>query len=914
MKNKINIILILFIFLFKPQISYAENIDFDVTRIEVYEEGNLIKGLGGGKAIINTNTKITADYFEYDKLTTLLKAFGNAVLIDEEENVIIRAEKIFYLKNKGNFYTEGKAFFNADKKYEKDSSDLSFFRNTMIASDTNTKITANYFEYDKPTTLLKAFGNAVLVDDDNDVVVKGEKIFYLRNEEKFYTEGQTFFNVEKKYEGETSDIIFLRNTMIASSDKKTFIKDKKTTNLYYLDNFLYNINQEILKGEFVKVIDKEGDIYNFNKAFIDLKNSKMLGQDVAVDFDNNKFDNSNNEPRLKGVTSFSDVNKTIVDNGLFTICKKRGDKCPPWVIKADKVTHDKEKKTIYYKNALLKIYDIPVWYYPYFFHPDPTVKRQSGFLKAATNNSKLTGQSIYLPYFYVISENKDLTIKPYIFGNKKIVLHNEYRYKGSNSISIADFSYSKGHHTYWDQQNYKSSTTKTHFFLNTKIDLDLEKFNTSDLEINVQKASNDTYLSLFKLKSVLFDSPATLTSGVSLALDDDYTSFDLSINQYETLGGLNSDRYTRSLPNYSISRSINTFDNLDLGSLTFGSSGYNTLSSTNVVETRFINNLDYISNNFFSEGGLISSNKALFKNVNSTGKNSSKYDSNFSIDGMSIFLHETSFPLIQSKELINNILTPKISFRYSPNKGRNISTSGKRINIGNIFDISRIGESDLVETGSSMTVGLNYQKLNTENDKKEFEFDIATNFRAQKEPDLPIKSTINRTTSDLVGRINFIPNNIFNIEYNFSLDNDFETLNTSRINTTFKTSKFRTDLTYLKESEFFGSSSYVETDLIYNFNSDNNLTFGTRRNRKLNLTEYYNLIYDYKNDCLIASIDYKKSYYEDRDIKPTEDLFFQITIVPITTYESTNLVEKARDFENKLDDRLDKLFKPGEWK
>ena len=91
--------------------------------------------------------------------------------------------------------------------------------------------------------------------------------------------------------------------------------------------------------------------------------------------------------------------------------------------------------------------------------------------------------------------------------------------------------------------------------------------------------------------------------------------------------------------------------------------------------------------------------------------------------------------------------------------------------------------------------------------------------------------------------------------------NDFETLNTSRINTTFKTSKFRTDLTYLKESEFFGSSSYVETDLIYNFNSDNNLTFGTRRNRKLNLTEYYNLIYDYKNDCLIASIDYKKSYY-----------------------------------------------------
>ena len=573
----------------------------------------------------------------------------------------------------------------------------------------------------------------------------------------------------------------------------------------------------------------------------------------------------------------------------------------------------KKKKTLYYKNAFLKIYNIPVWYYPYFFHPDPTVKRQSGFIKAATDNSKLTGQSIYLPYFHVISENKDLTIKPYIFGNKKIVLQNEFRYKNSNSISIADFSYSKGHHSYWDTESYKSSTTKTHLFLNTKIDLGIEKFNTSDLEFNLQKVSNDTYLTLFKLKSVLFDSPTTLTTGVNLSLDNDYTSFDLSMNQYEKLSGLNSDRYTRTLPNYSISRSINTFDNFDLGSLTFGSSGYNTLSETNIVETRFINNLNYTSNNIFSEGGLISSNKILLRNVNSSGKNSSKYDSNLSVDGMSIFLHETSFPFIQSKETINNILTPKISFRYSPNKGKNLRNSGKRINIGNIFDIERIGESDLVETGASMTVGLNYQKLNTNNDKKEFEFDIATNFREEEEPDLPTQSTINRTTSDLVGRINFTPNDIFKIEYNFSLDNDIETLNESRINTTFTTNKLTTDLIYSKDSEFFGSGSYVQTDLTYNFDSNNILTFGTRRNRKIDLTEYYNLVYDYKNDCLIASIDYKKSYYQDRDIKPTENLFFQITIIPITEYESTNLVDKARDFEDKLDDRLDKLLKPGEW-
>ena len=65
---------------------------------------------------------------------------------------------------------------------------------------------------------------------------------------------------------------------------------------------------------------------------------------------------------------------------------------------------------------------------------------------------------------------------------------------------------------------------------------------------------------------------------------------------------------------------------------------------------------------------------------------------------------------------------------------------------------------------------------------------------------------------------------------------------------------------------------------------------------------------------MIASIDYKKSYYQDRDIKPTEDLFFQITIVPITSYESTNLIEKVNKWENKASENIDKLLKPGEWK
>ena len=91
-----------------------------------------------------------------------------------------------------------------------------------------------------------------------------------------------------------------------------------------------------------------------------------------------------------------------------------------------------------YRNALLKIYDIPILYFPKFFHPDPTVNRQSGLLKPTLNNSNVLGSSVTLPYFRAISNNKDFTFSPTIFDSKTLSFQNEYRQKNKNSYLIAD--------------------------------------------------------------------------------------------------------------------------------------------------------------------------------------------------------------------------------------------------------------------------------------------------------------------------------------------------------------------------------------------------------------------------------------------------------------------------------------------
>ena len=136
--------------------------------------------------------------------------------------------------------------------------------------------------------------------------------------------------------------------------------------------------------------------------------------------------------------------KTIINKGVFTSCKKN-DNCPPWSINAATITHDKIKKNIIYKNAILNVYDFPVFYFPKFFHPDPSVKKRSGLLQPRLNSSSIVGTSINQPYYHVISQNKDYTFKPTIFDDRIYMFQTEYRQENKNSSFIADIGYTKGY-------------------------------------------------------------------------------------------------------------------------------------------------------------------------------------------------------------------------------------------------------------------------------------------------------------------------------------------------------------------------------------------------------------------------------------------------------------------------------------
>ena len=87
-----------------------------------------------------------------------------------------------------------------------------------------------------------------------------------------------------------------------------------------------------------------------------------------------------------------------------------------------------------------------------------------------------------------------------------------------------------------------------------------------------------------------------------------------------------------------------------------------------------------------------------------------------------------------------------------------------------------------------------------------------------------------------------------------------------------------------------GNTNLIDNEIKYQFTDNSSFLVSSRRNRKINLTEYYNMIYNYENDCLIANVRYRKKYYSDRDIVPSEELFFTLTIIPLTKYSPSNLM------------------------
>ena len=115
---------------------------------------------------------------------------------------------------------------------------------------------------------------------------------------------------------------------------------------------------------------------------------------------------------------------------------------------------------------------------------------------------------------------------------------------------------------------------------------------------------------------------------------------------------------------------------------------------------------------------------------------------------MNILEFNTSLPFIKDQNNRTELIKPDLSFRFNPGDMKNHSTADRKIDAKNIFLIDRLGIGDSLETGKSLTAGIEYRNMNNLNEN-EYGVKFASVFRDKEEETIQTKSTINNKNSYL---------------------------------------------------------------------------------------------------------------------------------------------------------------------
>jgi LPS-assembly protein len=126
----------------------------------------------------------------------------------------------------------------------------------------------------------------------------------------------------------------------------------------------------------------------------------------------------------------SSGNYTVFENGVYTACAPCKDdprKPPLWQVKGMRIIHDQIEKMLYFENAQLEFFGVPLAYIPYFSAPDPTVKRKTGFLMPSYTTNSNYGFGFETPFYWAIAPDYDATFSPRFTTQQGVLFQGEFR-------------------------------------------------------------------------------------------------------------------------------------------------------------------------------------------------------------------------------------------------------------------------------------------------------------------------------------------------------------------------------------------------------------------------------------------------------------------------------------------------------
>ena len=669
---------------------------------------------------------------------------------------------------------------------------------------------------------------------------------------------------------------YLSANKIIKNDSENIILAQGSVEIQYnqikihSDSLQYNTKKKeiILEGN-VKILYENGSVVFADKAILNKNLKAGIIKRLGVLM--------SDESRLVASSAIKESNqyKTVYKNISYSRCKNcKNNKGTFWKINAKKATHLEKSKVILYEDVFLEVLNLPIFYFPFFYHPDPSVNRKTGLLSPSFSSSSVFGISYEQPVFLNLSANSDLTIGTKLTEKEGLLLKNSYRKNFSTGQLHLKTSATRGTKVRANEITKKEN--RGHVDINFANNIG----NNFTVGANIKRASDKSYLSRYELS----DGETLLTQNLFLEKENTYSELSAQAFKFQSL----SDDYLEN--NLPFIRPVLVYNWNNLWNSNRSRNWVSTIKFKSITKKNQNNtNALYIFNN--TEKSYLANNILL---KNAIDLDLDFYNSKFGTDNYKSVLRffpsfglTASYPMINYKNKNSILLEPLTQIIYSVddnNKGKIKNEDSLEVELlsSNLFEKNKYAGDDRKEHGFRINYGISLKFNDIGGSSNTFL--LGRSYREKKQEQFDIVSGFGENHSDIVGNYTMYLLDISELYYDFRVSDSFD-LNRNRVRTNFEIEDNKVNINYIQIKNF-ASRNNSDTEQI---------SYGLERkvfkNWKLSFTQNRDLAgarfstpfkstfgINFENDCAIISFNITRDKSYDIDIPSITNYNFNINL------------------------------------
>lgn len=257
-----------------------------------------------------------------------------------------------------------------------------------------------------------------------------------------FAQQQNTLNKPKLPKIDKNQPLLLQADEVVYDNDNNIVTARGNVEIYYgdytllADRVIYDRGKSTLTAEgSVRIKEPEGSVVTAERI--------VLSDDFRDGFVNSLQVTSQDDLRISARASRKEGDTTIFEDAWYTPCKpcyEHPEAPPTWRIRAKKVIHRKDEKTLEYVQPTFELFGTPILYAPWFKHADPSIKRKSGFLVPSATHSSELGFTYSQPYYFALDPSYDFTFTPMVTQKEGTVLQGLWRQRtryGGYKIDLA---------------------------------------------------------------------------------------------------------------------------------------------------------------------------------------------------------------------------------------------------------------------------------------------------------------------------------------------------------------------------------------------------------------------------------------------------------------------------------------------